>query len=120
MGRPKSKIDWAKVDNFLKAQCDGVAIASMFGIHPETLYGACQEKFNMGFSEYSAIKKSEGKELLRAKQFQVAMEGDKTMLVWLGKQLLDQKDKQHVQNEEIENPFYELMKRANENKGSDK
>jgi len=46
----------------------------------------------MGFSAYSTIKRGEGKELLRAKQFQIAMEGDKTMLVWLGKQYLDQSD----------------------------
>jgi hypothetical protein len=45
------------------------------------------------FSAYAAIKKGEGLELLRAKQFATAMEGDKTMQIWLGKQYLDQKDK---------------------------
>lgn len=30
---------------------------------------------------------------LRHKQVQLAMQGDKTMLVWLGKQLLGQKDR---------------------------
>lgn len=78
MARPKTNIDWQKVDNYLKAQCDGVAIAGILGIHPNTLYEACQETNKISFSEYSAIKKGEGKEILRAKQFQVAMEGDKT------------------------------------------
>jgi hypothetical protein len=96
MGRSKAKIDWKKVDNLLKAQCDGVAIAGIIGIHPNTLYLACEEKFKIGFSEYSATKRSEGQELLRAKQYQTAMEGDKTMLVWLGKQYLGQKEKQDV------------------------
>lgn len=34
-----------------------------------------------------------GKSNIRAKQFRLAMEGDKTMLVWLGKQLLGQRER---------------------------
>lgn len=96
MARPKANIDWNKVDQYLRAQCDGVGIAGIFGISPDTLYRACQEEFKIGFAEYSAQKKSEGKELLRAKQFSLAMEGDKTMCVWLGKQYLNQRDKQDI------------------------
>lgn len=96
MGRPKAEIDWSKVDNYLKAQCDGVGIAGIIGIHPNTLYLQCEELFKISFSEYSAQKKTEGKELIRAKQFQTAMEGDKTMLIWLGKQYCDQADKNQL------------------------
>jgi hypothetical protein len=96
MGRPKAIIDWRKVDEYLNAQCDGSKIAGLLGIHPDTLYKAIENKYKMTFSAYSAIKKGEGKELLRAKQFSVAMEGDKTMLVWLGKQYLNQSDKQEL------------------------
>ena len=81
------------VDNFLKAQCDGVGIASYFGISPDTLYRLTKERYNIGFDDYRRQKQSEGCELLRAKQFQSAMAGDKTMLVWLGKQYLHQRDK---------------------------
>lgn len=92
-GRPKAEIDWEKVDRFLNAQCDGVGIAEILGIHPNTLYEACKEVHKMNFSEYSAIKKAEGVELLKAKQYQTAMEGNVTMQVWLGKQYAGQKDK---------------------------
>lgn len=92
-GRPKKEINWKKVDEYLRAQCDGVGIASLLGMNPETLYKACKEYNKMGFSEYSALKRSEGKELLRFKQFQTALDGDKTMMVWLGKQYLDQKER---------------------------
>ena len=102
MARPKANIDWHKVDNLLKAQCDGVGIAGILGIHPNTLYLAVEEEFKISFSEYSAQKRSDGKELLRGKQFQMAVEGDKTMLVWLGKQYLDQKDKTENKNENSE------------------
>ena len=93
MSRPKTEIDWGKVDKYLQAQCDGSGIAGLLGIHPNTLYRLCEEKYKMSFSAYSAQKRGEGKELLRAKQSQLAMEGDKTMLVWLGKQYLEQKEK---------------------------
>lgn len=96
MSRPKINIDWKKVDKYLQAQCDGVGIAGLLGIAPITLYRHCQEEFKVNFDAYSAQKKAEGKELLRGKQFQVAMDGDKTMLVWLGKQYLEQKDKSDI------------------------
>jgi len=92
-GRPKAVINWKMVDEYLRSQCDGAHIANILGIHPNTLYLACEEKFNINFSEYSQQKKGEGKELLRARQFKAAMEGDKTMLVWLGKQYLGQREK---------------------------
>lgn len=97
MGRPKANIDWHKVDNLLKAQCDGVGIAGILGIAPDTLYRLCREENKIGFEDYSRQKKSEGKELLRAKQFESAMSGDRVMQIWLGKQYLDQKDRKEVE-----------------------
>ena len=95
-GRPKADIDWEKVDKMLFAQCDGAGIAGVLGIDPETLYRRCQNDQKMGFSEYAAIKRADGKELLRYKQFEIAMTGDRSMLIWLGKQYLGQKDKTDV------------------------
>lgn len=95
-GRPEADIDFEQLDNFLRAQCNGTDIASYFGVHPNTLYRQVEAKYNCNFSEYSRQKKAEGKELLRAKQFSTAMQGDKTMLIWLGKQYLDQREKSDV------------------------
>ena len=47
----------------------------------------------MNFSSYLAEKRAHGNSLLRAKQYEIAMSGDKTMLVWLGKNRLEQSDK---------------------------
>ena len=96
MARPKTVIDWNKVDKYLQAQCDGVGIAGLLGISPDTLYRACQEVHKMGFAQYSAQKKAEGVELLKAKQYQLAMKGNVTMGIWLGKQYAGQRDKQEI------------------------
>lgn len=98
MPRPKTKIDWSRVDDMLEKQCEGTEIAGALGIHPDTFYERVKEKHKVGFSEYKQQKRESGKSLLRKKQFEVALEGNTTMLVWLGKQYLQQTDK--VQTED--------------------
>lgn len=96
MARPRADIDWKKVNRYLQAQCDGVGIAGLLGIHPDTLYKACERDHKIGFTAYSEQKRAEGKELLRAKQFETAMSGNVSMQIWLGKQHLGQRDKSDV------------------------
>lgn len=92
MSRPEKSIDWKLVDKLLLAGCAGTEIAPHFDMHPNTFYNKVQDTFNCGFSEYSAQKKSHGDGLLKVKQFEKALSGDNTMLVWLGKQRLGQKE----------------------------
>lgn len=97
MGRSKSEIDWEKVDYYLKYQCAGTEIAGILGIAPITLYRACEREFKVNFDAYSAQKKAEGRELLRAKQFETAMSGNVSMQIWLGKQYLNQRDRAEME-----------------------
>ena len=60
MSRPKTVIDWQIVEDLLMAQCTGVEIAESLGIHPETLYNACERDHKMGFSVYSQQKRARG------------------------------------------------------------
>lgn len=126
MARSKPIIDWDKVDEYLRAQCDGVGIASLFGVCYKTLSRRCEEEQKVPFVQYSAIKRAEGKELLRAKQFQVAMTGDKTMLVWLGKQHLNQTDRRNIVLEEdketlkTREDFLSKMRREEEGKSDER
>lgn len=93
MSRPKKKIEWEIVDRMLEAGCNGTEVAASLGIHPDTLYLRCEEENNMGFSAYLSQKRAVGDRLLKMEQFRLALEGDRTMLVWLGKQRLRQSDK---------------------------
>ena len=93
MARPKTEIDWQKVDRMLEADCTGTEVAASLGIHPNTLYRLCEEQHKISFSAYSAEKRASGDRLLKMKQFEIAMSGDRSMLIWLGKQRLNQSDK---------------------------
>lgn len=97
MGRTKTNIDWLLVKDYLNAQCDGTDIAEILGMHPNTLYEACKVQNGISFSEYSALKKSEGKSIMRYEMYKKAFkEGDKTLQIWLSKQYLDMKDQSAV------------------------
>lgn len=111
-GRTPCDIDWERVDKLLRSHCAGTGIASLLGIHPNTLYRVCEEEFKISFSEYSQLKKSEGKELLREKQFDVALSGEKSLLIWLGKQYLEQADKLETVMTTVEVPEDEVIEAA--------
>lgn len=85
----------------LEAQCEGTEIAGALGINEETLYRRCESDNSMGFSEYKQIKREAGKSILRAEQFNKAKDGNTTMLVWLGKQYLGQKDKVETEDKSL-------------------
>lgn len=91
-GRTRAYIDWDKVDKLLMAGCPGTEIAAHFGIHEDTLYRRCEQDRGMGFTVYSQQKKSTGNNMLREKQFDLAMDGSERMLIWLGKNKLGQSD----------------------------
>ena len=92
MARPIKPVDWDRVEWLLKCGCSGVEIAAEFDVHPETLYRKVEDVFNVGFTEFSAIKKAKGDVLLREAQLSKALEKDNTMMIWLGKQRLGQKE----------------------------
>lgn len=92
-GRPCTTIDWKVVEQALQSHCSGPEIAAYLGIHPETLYDNVKRQYGLTFTDYSAKFKAKGKSLLRMTQFDEAIrKRDRGMLVWLGKQLLDQRD----------------------------
>jgi hypothetical protein len=96
MAAKKIDIDWKIVGRYLQAQCSGSGIAGILGIHENTLYDRCKKDQGMEFMAFAALKRGEGKELLRAKQFDLAMSGNIAMAIWLGKQYLNQKDRNDV------------------------
>lgn len=93
------EINWETVDAMLIAGCNGTQCAAAIGVHPETLYNRCQDEKKTVFSVYSQAKRAHGDGLLHAAQFQKAYKDkNPTMLIWLGKQRLNQKDNEATFN----------------------
>ncbi len=96
-GRPGATIDWKKVDDLMVAGCLGTEIAAYFGIHPDTFYRRVEEEKGIGFTPYMQEKRAKGDTILRAAQYDEAVrKRNTTMLVWLGKNKLNQTDKKEI------------------------
>lgn len=98
LGRPPIELNWDEIDELLTCGCSGTEIASRIGMHRVTLYEKCLVDKGISFSDYSLQKYAKGDALLKEQQFKKALGltdvGDNTMLVWLGKNRLKQRDKQ--------------------------
>lgn len=93
MCRPEKPIDWERVDRLLEAGCLGTEIAPLFNLHHETFYDRVVKKYGIGFTEYMSQRRSAGDSLIREAQYKKAIKKqDNTMLIWLGKQRLGQKE----------------------------
>jgi hypothetical protein len=84
MGRPKKKIDKDLVKRLAVIHCTNEEIASICKCSKDTI----ERRFA------AIIKKGRdnGKMSLRRWQYEAAQKGNTVMLIWLGKQLLGQKD----------------------------
>ena len=91
--KPLHQLDYKKLDAMCAIHCTGEECAAILGIDYDTLNRALKRDGNKGFAEYFAQKGSSGKMSLRRKQYDLAIEGNSTMLIWLGKQWLGQVDK---------------------------
>jgi len=90
--RKPREMTWDAIDSMLEAGCSGQEIAAFYGWNEDKLYTACKDDKGLGFQEYKEQKRASGKSLLRHKMFSQAMSGDKTLQIWLSKQILDMRD----------------------------
>ncbi len=91
--KPLHQLDYKKLDAMCAIHCTGEECAAILGIDYDTLNVALKRDGNKSFSEYFKQKGSNGKMSLRRKQYDLAIAGNSTMLIWLGKQWLGQIDK---------------------------
>ena len=98
MGRPKKyNIDTDQVEKLAGLGCTNIEIASFFG---------CTESFiRKSYSENVLKGKENGKIRLRQWQMKSAQKGNVAMLIWLGKQMLGQSDKQEITTTELPEGF---------------
>lgn len=99
MGRPTKEINWPQIESLCKIQCTCSEIASVTGFSEDLIGDACKREFGMTFPEYYKVHSDGGKMSLRWAQFKKAViDGHPTMQIWLGKQMLNQKDSVEFSN----------------------
>jgi hypothetical protein len=93
-GRPRAKIDLEQIQSLAQIQCTDYEIALVIGVSERTI----ERRKAAGGSFLEAYEKgrAEGRTSLRKWQFSVAKAKNTTMLIWLGKQYLNQSDKQDL------------------------
>lgn len=85
-GRPRAVVPWRLVSRLAKIHCTPQEIATVIKIPWQTLVH--QPKFRDVYERGW----NRGNRSLRRKQYELAMNGDGRMLIWLGKQNLSQRD----------------------------
>ena len=89
MARPKKyNIDKDQVEKLESFGCSNTEIASFFGCSKDLI--------TKSYSTNVAKGRDNGKIRLRQMQWKAADKGNVTMLIWLGKQVLGQAEKQEV------------------------
>ena len=109
MGRPKIEINMFEFDKLCQIHATLIEIAGWFNCSEDTIENYIKKVSKMTFSEYYKNHQGKGKISLRRKQYQAAMDGNITMLIWLGKQWLGQRDKTEHEHG-ISDGFSELLK----------
>lgn len=99
MGRTRAIIDWDKVDHLIVTGSNGVQVAANLGICADTLYRHVESEKGMTFAAYFQEKRSKGDSILHNTQYEVAVKTkNPSMLIWLGKQRLGQRDRDEEAN----------------------
>lgn len=117
-GRPKKEFDKELFENLCALFCTKDDICGVFDCDEKTLTRWCHDTYGMGFSDIRKRKATKGKVSLRRAQYKKAMAGNTSMLIFLGKNYLDQSDKTETELTgkdggaiEFESPADEIRRR---------
>ena len=92
-GRPRKEINLDQLKAAVQIQCTAEECAALFDCCADTLDARLKEAGYKGFSEFYKIHSKTGKISLRRMQWKNAEAGNVAMQIWLGKQILGQRDK---------------------------
>lgn len=101
IGRNKIAVPPDEVEHQASLGCTDSEIAKYFGVKDDTL--------RRHFSEYLIKGRHNLKTSLRQAQLRVALEGNPTMLIWLGKNLLSQNDNGTTSEDKRPLPWTDTM-----------
>ena len=94
-GRPRLELDLRQVEELARIGCTEEDMAAVLGVSVDTIQRRkrdCPEFCGVIEKGRASLRNS-----LRRLQVKKALEGNTTMLIWLGKQLLGQSDRQRAE-----------------------
>lgn len=98
-GRPRADIDLAELEKLCGLQCTQPDLAGWFGVHLHTIENRVKDDTKLDlngeqltFREVMDRGYAKGRVSLRRKQMENADNGNATMQIWLGKNILGQRD----------------------------
>lgn len=87
------ELNWEVLDAMLSLGAELIDCRDKLQMSDDTIQRRIKEKTGLTFSEYRKEKMAGIRQRLRQKQIDVALKGNVTMLIWLGKQYLGQVEK---------------------------
>ena len=96
-GRKPKPLDWDIARNLCEAHCTQAEVAAKLNINISTLKDRCIQEQGIEFAQFYKQWKDVGNSSLRAVQYAKAIKGDNQLLIWLGKNRLNQVDRQEIQ-----------------------
>ena len=97
VGRPRIEIDYSKLENLCKIQCTKEECAAVLEISEDTLERRLKEEGYENFAAFFKKHAGQGKSSLRRMQWKSAQNGNVTMQIWLGKNMLGQRDHNEIE-----------------------
>lgn len=108
-GRPRVEINLEELRKLMSLNCTMAEVAAFFGCNKKTIERRMKD--DEEFAEIIDHGRADGMLSVRRQQFQIMESGNATMAIWLGKQLLGQRDQIDTVQEhkpisiEIVNPY---------------
>lgn len=105
--RPKIKLDLKQVESLAQIGCTLSEVAAVLGVSLSTVNDrvAKDEAFQTAYKRGTEC----GKASLRRLQYGAAKKGNVTMMIWLGKQLLGQRDRIETEDGDARGRYENLM-----------
>lgn len=95
-GRPRIEIDYEMLEGLCRIHCTKEECADVLGCSEDTIDRRLNEETGEGFAAFYKKHSAGGRVSLRRAQMSAALDGNPTMLIWMGKQHLGQKEAQEV------------------------
>lgn len=96
--------NWEEFGKLCAIQCTLAEISAYYDVSPDTIERAVKRTHKVKFADYFKQKRKKGHVSLRRVMFQMALAGDKTMLIWLSKQHLKFSEKMTVREPKKDKP----------------